>query len=94
MIETIEQGGTLAYKFIVTGDLGLDCNIAVMQSPGDTPAITDTLAASGLEYPGVLSSADTLGLTVGYWYIHGRLIDADEDLREIKAFYVRPKWVG
>lgn len=53
-----------------------------------------TLAASGLEYPGVLSNADTVGLAVGYWYIHGRLTDADEDLREIKVFYVRAKWVG
>ena len=94
MIETIEQGGTLAFTFSVTGDPGLSCEITVMQSPGDTPSITKTVAAVGNDYPSVLSSTDTAGLTVGYWYVHAQFTDSDEDLRKVKSFYVKPKWVG
>lgn len=93
-IETIEQGGTLAFTFSVSGDAGLSCQIMVKQNPTDTTKVDRAITAVGNDYPGVLTNAETSTLGVGYWYIHARLTDADEDLPQIKPFYVRPKWTS
>jgi hypothetical protein len=65
----------------------------VMQFPGDTPAISRTLTFTDDSFKGNLTSAETLSLAVGEWWIHIHSSDSDEDLREPQKLYISRGWL-
>jgi hypothetical protein len=92
-MNSVQQGATYAFSFTVDGDPTLDCNIAVMQYPGDTPAVSRAIALTNSAFAGALTSAETASLGVGQWFIHVRLTDTDEDVRAPEKLYVTKGWV-
>lgn len=90
----IEQGETYDFEFEISGDAsGFTSTMNVMQYPGDTPAITRALTQDGDKFKGTLTSAETLALAVGQWFIHATTADSDEDLREPIKLYISKGWV-
>lgn len=92
----VEQGRTFAFGFEIpgTGGESFTTTYAVMQYPGDTPALSGSMSYSSTdgEYIAALTGTNTASLSVGQWFIHAKGVDADEDLAKPIKIYVRKGW--
>ncbi len=96
-INRIEAGATFAFETGLSGtDTGsFTTTMAVMQYPGDTPAISRTITDS----TDTLTSAETTALYAAAspktqpWAIHIRSVDSDEDVRQPVRLYVQKGWL-
>ncbi len=93
-MDRIEQGETYTFATDLTGDDadGFTVTMRLLQYPGDTPTITRSLALEDGEYTGALTSAETISLDIGQWFIHISSDDPDEDVREPLKLYVSKGW--
>ena len=92
-MEKVEQGGTYTFSFDVSGDETLSGTFSVLQYPDDTASISRALTFVDGVFKGVLTSAETAALAVGQWFIHLKLTDSDEDIREPIKLYVTKGWI-
>lgn len=89
----VKQGATYDFEFEVSGDAtGFVSTMYVMQYPGDTPEITRALTKAGDVFKGTITSAETLAMAVGQWFIYAVTSDADENLREVDKLYISKGW--
>ena len=89
------QGETFDFDTDISGDdeSGFTVTMDVLQYPGDTPAISRALSYTDNSFKGTITSAETLALAVGQWFIHITGNDSDEDLREPIKLYISKGWV-
>lgn len=93
-MNTIRQGATFDFTLDAgDDDEAMTCQIDVLQYPGDTPTITRTITQVDGEWPITLTSAETATLAVGQWFIHSKISDASEDIREPIKLYVSEGWI-
>jgi len=90
--ETVAQGQTYDFTVTVSGEDTLTGTFEVKQYPGDTAAVTGSLTNNDGEFTGTLTSANTLSLAVGQWFIFSELTDADENISNPNKLYVTKGW--
>lgn len=90
----IEPGETYDFEFTVSGDAsGFTGTMNVLQYPGDTPDITRVMTRDGNTFKDTLTSAETISLGYGQWFVHGTTNDPDEDIRSPEKLYIGVQWV-
>lgn len=91
----VRQGESFDFDSDISGDdeSGFTVTMDVLQYPGDTPAISRELSYIDGSFKGTITSAETLALAVGQWFIHITANDSDEDLRDPVKLYISKGWV-
>lgn len=90
----VEPGETYDFEFSVSGDAtGFVGTMNVLKFPGDSPTISRVMTKDGNTFKGTLTSAETISLGYGQWFIHGTTNDADEDIRSPEKIYIGAQWI-
>ena len=93
-MDRIEQGETYTFTSELTGDDTdqFTATMRLLQYPGASATLTRSLTLEDGAYKGVLTSAETINLSVGQWFIHVTSTDPDEDVRAPLKLYISKGW--
>lgn len=92
----VKQGRSYPFSFTISGDDANDFTVIVnvVQKPGGTAALTQTLEYSNdtRSWSGAFSGTDTAQLNVGEWWMVFTAENTDENVGEPVKLYVQRGW--
>ncbi len=94
--DKVKQGRSYPFSFTISGDDANDFTVIVnvVQKPGGTAALTQTLEYSNdtRSWSGAFSGTDTAQLNVGEWWMVFTAENTDENVGEPVKLYVQRGW--